>query len=1117
MKEMATDTCVGHGPGPCTRTWLAGVLMLAATGGCLWQDDGTGAQPSSSVVLEPNTIRGSVRFTNTNPEILALLDSDPRRTAQVFATSTSPTGYSASTPRLATANLRGFDFEMSVEAAAGGPAGIQYRLEPKWIRPLTSISYDRIYDFQPVTALVRPQSIQPDPTEVDVAECVGVLRFQWGNDDTCATPVPVPSSRLDDKQWRVSATTHHYFVRGDTSGTSTLTYTVGNNSALNTRTHRRTVAWSAACDEVVTICTRIPDVAELGAVHGPWHVVGEESTRARMLDAAAGPDDNFRRVNPPAADALPSNPATWWTLPNLVPGDYTLRSWTWLRRGREFSLVRTPDFRPLVVSPGQTTSATMLVDGEERYPLVMHPAFMHGSIRVADPYVLSQPGAGSSLEALFFEADFDSNGDGVPNFVEFFTDYLDRRATSLHAEANLPGFGQSFTSFPGRFDRSTGELSSSYEQVLASPYDLPARWRQVVLRLGFWSVGTYDFITRPGEYDPARFRYGHLNLTQRQNQIAVLGPGQTHRVDHEYCMNEVQLQYTSEGAPFYNPTATISGSYRGTDWRGQSADYSASGKAWGDPAAIGIPQAEAATYAENSGSVSFAVPQGTYTITPGATMVNASGGVNDATFQPMQVTLGCGQRLKLVPPLAVSVNPQPACAEGPDITVSGRVKSAPATVDRIWYRLNGGPEITLCDYCGLDPVYSFPVTLDACENTVEVYAYSAGMPEPAKGLAQLVWDDPADGPSCADSTCVNQRPVARCRSVVVAADDACTGCGSVNAGSYDPDGDELVCVESASCPYGLGRHRVTLTCTDTHGATDSCEGTVNVVNSTAPAIECPDGPLLECTDGGAEASYAASARDACSSVTTVCVPASGSRFGLGQTEVVCTATDAASNSAQCSFPVTVEDTTPPSVTCPEDILVECTEGGGADIEPLPAHASDTCTTAEVFPPGAASYPVGVHELEYLAVDEAGNQASCTSRVIVTDQAVPDVQVTQSVTMWPPNHAMHEVSLSDCGVIVSDQCSGGPADLTSLAITCVTSDEPANGEGPPGADIEWIDDTRVRLRAEREGCGDGRVYQIHFVARDAAGNATPALCEVTVPHDQSGSPAADSGTVYSVCR
>lgn len=202
-----------------------------------------------------------------------------------------------------------------------------------------------------------------------------------------------------------------------------------------------------------------------------------------------------------------------------------------------------------------------------------------------------------------------------------------------------------------------------------------------------------------------------------------------------------------------------------------------------------------------------------------------------------------------------------------------------------------------------------------------------------------------------------------------------------------------------------------------------------------------------------------------------------------------------SNTARCAFPVTVEDETPPTITCPEDIVVECTDGNSVDIEPLPAHASDTCTTADVSQPGAASYPVGEHALTYVAVDQAGNQASCASHVIVTDRAAPDVQVTRSVTLWPPDHAMHEVSLADCGVIVSDGCSGGPA----------------------GADIEWIDATRVRLRAERAGRGDGRVYRIHFEARDAAGNATPAVCEVAVPHDQSGTAATDSGAAYSACR
>src|SRR5690606_7969614 len=91
------------------------------------------------------------------------------------------------------------------------------------------------------------------------------------------------------------------------------------------------------------------------------------------------------------------------------------------------------------------------------------------------------------------------------------------------------------------------------------------------------------------------------------------------------------------------------------------------------------------------------------------------------------------------------------------------------------------------------------------------------------------------------------------------------------------------------------------------------------------------------------------------------------------------------------------------------------------------------------------------------------------------------------SLWPPNHAMREIDLAECGVVVSDGCSGGAGEATSLAITCVSSDEPAAGGGPPGADIEWIDDTRVRVRAERSGRGDGRVYRIHFVARDGAGN------------------------------
>ncbi|MEK3856866.1 HYR domain-containing protein, partial [Cytobacillus sp. FSL H8-0458] len=50
-----------------------------------------------------------------------------------------------------------------------------------------------------------------------------------------------------------------------------------------------------------------------------------------------------------------------------------------------------------------------------------------------------------------------------------------------------------------------------------------------------------------------------------------------------------------------------------------------------------------------------------------------------------------------------------------------------------------------------------------------------------------------------------------------------------------------------------------------------------------------------------------------------CTFESGDFFQLGTTTVECTASDSAGNAATCSFKVTVNDTEPPSITCPSDI------------------------------------------------------------------------------------------------------------------------------------------------------------------------------------------------------
>jgi hypothetical protein len=81
---------------------------------------------------------------------------------------------------------------------------------------------------------------------------------------------------------------------------------------------------------------------------------------------------------------------------------------------------------------------------------------------------------------------------------------------------------------------------------------------------------------------------------------------------------------------------------------------------------------------------------------------------------------------------------------------------------------------------------------------------------------------------------------------------------------------------------------------------------VTVVDTTPPTITCPASKTVEAQDqDGAFVSYEVTASDACSLVSLVVTPASGSRFPFGVTPVQALAVDACGNSNQCAFTVTV--------------------------------------------------------------------------------------------------------------------------------------------------------------------------------------------------------------------
>ena len=103
-----------------------------------------------------------------------------------------------------------------------------------------------------------------------------------------------------------------------------------------------------------------------------------------------------------------------------------------------------------------------------------------------------------------------------------------------------------------------------------------------------------------------------------------------------------------------------------------------------------------------------------------------------------------------------------------------------------------------------------------------------------------------------------------------------------------------------------------------------------------------------------------------------------------------------------------------------------------------------------------------------------------------------VSVTPNV-LWPANHKYVAVTAN---VTVSDNFDQNPV----VELVSITSNEPDNGlgDGDTANDIVIVDDFHFKLRAERSGKGDGRVYTITYKVTDACGNSTVQSVTVTVP-------------------
>jgi hypothetical protein len=278
-----------------------------------------------------------------------------------------------------------------------------------------------------------------------------------------------------------------------------------------------------------------------------------------------------------------------------------------------------------------------------------------------------------------------------------------------------------------------------------------------------------------------------------------------------------------------------------------------------------------------------------------------------------------------------------------------------------------------------------------------------------------------------------------------------------------------VCSRVSGAVFSLGETTISCSATDSHGNVSSGSFKINVVDTTAPALNLPAGATGEATSSaGAAVTFAATASDAVDgSVAVTCTPASGSTFAIGHTTVQCSATDAHGNSSSDTFTVSVVDTTPPAVTVPLDPSAEATSHDGAVVT-YSVSASDTVDgaglTVTCSPASGSTFPIGMTDVTCSATDAHGNKGFGNFHVNVPDTTAPALTLPGNLTAEAtgPDGASVTYSATAADIVdgaVVPACTPASASvfaITTTTVTCSATD--AHGNTASGSFTVKVQDT-----------------------------------------------------------
>jgi len=340
-----------------------------------------------------------------------------------------------------------------------------------------------------------------------------------------------------------------------------------------------------------------------------------------------------------------------------------------------------------------------------------------------------------------------------------------------------------------------------------------------------------------------------------------------------------------------------------------------------------------------------------------------------------------------IPPIAVC---QPFTAQ---LDATGTVTILPGDAD-------GGST----DNCGIETLTISQDTFDCShigENTIIL----------------TVTDASGNSSSCTTIVTVEDTvaPDAVCQDITVQLDASGTAtiiADDVNGGSSDACGISTIAIDidTFDCS-NVGPNDVTLTVTDVNGNINSCIAVVTVEEENAiPMAVCQNITVPLQLDGTAviEASdiNAGSTGGGCVNGITIDIDT----FDCGDVgtpiQVTLSVTNGNGDVDTCIAFVNVVDTLDPEITCPEDQIVITN-----DTYELPDYvalgavfAEDNCLNiTEIIqnPPPGTLLDIGAYNINFIATDPSGNEASCSFRVTIeTILGIPAQTSLTSITVFP---------------------------------------------------------------------------------------------------------------------